>query len=158
MYWYQGTASSRVIGELQAVFSSSFRGVFSTAIHLSQVFFVKIQKQPFRVEVFLRKGVLKICSKFTGEYLFRSLISIKLLCNFIKITLQHGYSPVSLLHIFRAPFYKNTPWGLLLKIVNDVLSFNYIRKTSFKDTWQCLTYASIISTCTLCSKNRSTIE
>ena len=29
-------------------------------------------------EVFLRKGVLRICSKFTGEHLCRSVISIKL--------------------------------------------------------------------------------
>ena len=32
-------------------------------------------------EVFLGKGVLKICSKFTGEHPCRSVISIKLLCN-----------------------------------------------------------------------------
>ena len=30
-------------------------------------------------EVFLRKGVLKICSNFTGEHPYRSVISIKLL-------------------------------------------------------------------------------
>ena len=45
--------------------------------------------------VFLRKGVLKICSKFTVEYPCRSVISIKLLCNFIEITLQHGCSPAA---------------------------------------------------------------
>ena len=33
-------------------------------------------------EVFLGKVVLKICSKFTGEHPCRSVISIKLLCNF----------------------------------------------------------------------------
>ena len=32
-----------------------------------------------RPEVFLRKGVLKICNKFTGEHPCRSVISIKLL-------------------------------------------------------------------------------
>ena len=32
-------------------------------------------------ELFLGKGVLKICSKFTGEYPCRSVISVKLLCN-----------------------------------------------------------------------------
>ena len=32
-------------------------------------------------EVFLRKGVLKKCSKFTAEHPCRSAISIKLLCN-----------------------------------------------------------------------------
>ena len=58
--------------------------------------------------VFLVKGVLKICSKFTGEHPCRSVISIKLLCNFIEITLRHGCSPVKLLHIFRTPFTKNT--------------------------------------------------
>ena len=34
-----------------------------------------------RPEVFLRKGVLKLCSKFTGERPCRSAISIKLLWN-----------------------------------------------------------------------------
>ena len=43
-----------------------------------------------------------------------SAISIKLLCNFIEITLQHGCSPVNLLHIFRTPFLKNTSGRLLL--------------------------------------------
>ena len=38
-----------------------------------------------RPEVFLGKGVLKICSKFTGEYLSRSVISRKLQSNFIEI-------------------------------------------------------------------------
>ena len=36
------------------------------------------------------------------------------LLNFIEITLQHGCSPVNLLHIFRTPFYKNTYRELLL--------------------------------------------
>ena len=55
-------------------------------------------------EVFLRKGVLKLCSKFTGEHPCRSAISIKLL-----------YYPANLLHIFRTPFLKNTYGRLLLK-------------------------------------------
>ena len=38
------------------------------------------------------------------------------LCNFIKITLQHGCSPVNFLHIFRTAFPKNTSGGLLLSI------------------------------------------
>ena len=36
---------------------------------------------------------LKLCSKFTGRHPWRSAISI---------TLRHGFSPVNLLHIFRA--------------------------------------------------------
>ena len=67
-------------------------------------------------EVLLGKGVLKICKKFTGEYPCRSVILIKLLCNFTKMTLRHGCSFVNLLHIFRAPFPKNNSGGLLLRI------------------------------------------
>ena len=65
-------------------------------------------------DVFLGKGVLKICSKFTGDHPCRSVISIKLLCNFFEITLRHGCSPVTLLYIFRTPFYKNISGRLLL--------------------------------------------
>ena len=65
-------------------------------------------------KVFLWKGVLKICSKFTGEHTCRSAISIKFLCNFIEIALRHGCSPVNLLHIFRTPFPRNTSGRLLL--------------------------------------------
>ena len=65
-------------------------------------------------EVDLRKGVLKICSKFTGEHAYRSVISRKVLCNFIQITHGHGCSPVNLLHIFRTLFYRNTSGKLLL--------------------------------------------
>ena len=74
----------------------------------------KLQRQPLRV--FLRKSVLKIYSKFTGEHPCRSAISRKLLCNFIEIALRHGCSPVNLLHIFRTAFPKNTSKGLLLKL------------------------------------------
>ena len=66
------------------------------------------------LEVFLRKAVLKMCSKFTGEYSCRSLISIKLRCNFIEIALRHGCSPVNLLYIFRKPFPRNTSGWLYL--------------------------------------------
>ena len=66
-------------------------------------------------DVFLRKGVVKISSKFTGEHPCRSAISIKLLCNFIEIALWHGCSALNLLHIFRTPFPRNTSGWLLLK-------------------------------------------
>ena len=82
-------------------------------------------------EMFLRKGVLKICSKVTGEHPCRSAISIKLLCNFIKIALRHGCSPVNLLHIFRTPFLKNTSGWLLLKfdrVLNTPLCYYHLSK------------------------------
>ena len=49
-------------------------------------------------------------------------ISIKLLCNYIEITLWQGCSPVNLLHVFRTHFAKNTSKGLLLFdiILNDI--------------------------------------
>ena len=65
-------------------------------------------------EVFIGKSALKICSKFTGEHPCRSAISIKLQSNFIRITFWHGCSPIKLLRIFRAPFFKNTSGQLLL--------------------------------------------
>ena len=40
----------------------------------------KIKSRSSHPEVFLRKSVLKICSKFTGEHPCRKAISIKLLC------------------------------------------------------------------------------
>ena len=71
-------------------------------------------------EVFLRKGVLKICSKFTGEHPCRTANSIKLLCNFIEIALRNGYPPVDLSHIFRTPFPMNTSGLLLVDRTNKV--------------------------------------
>ena len=38
---------------------------------------------------------------------------------FIEILLRHGCSPVTLLHIFRTPFPKNTSGGLLLLILRE---------------------------------------
>ena len=74
------------------------------------------------LDVFLGKGVLKICTKFKGEHPWRSSISIKLLCNFIEIALRHECSPINLLHIIRTPFLKKTSEWLLLKIVHQILA------------------------------------
>ena len=52
----------------------------------------------------LRNIPPEICSSFTGEHPCWSVISIKLLFNFVEITLQYGCSPVNLLHIVRTPF------------------------------------------------------
>ena len=58
-------------------------------------------------EVFLGKGVPKICSKFTGEQPCQSAILTNLQNSFIEIILKHGCSPVNFLHTFRTPFPKN---------------------------------------------------
>ena len=73
------------------------------------------------LEVFLRKCVLKICSKFTGEHSCQSVISLKLQSNFIEIALQHGCSLVNLLYISRTLFLKNTSGRLLLNepLINE---------------------------------------
>ena len=68
-------------------------------------------------EVFSGKNVLKICSKFTGEHPCRSVDSIKLLRNFIEITLWHRCSPVMLLDISRTPFLQSTFGRQLLTII-----------------------------------------
>ena len=85
-----------------------------------------------RPKVFLGKGVLKICSKFTGEHPCRSAISTKLQSNIIKITLRHGCSPVNLVHIFRTPFLRNTQGWLLLYLVSVVCYFMLLSKNNFQ--------------------------
>ena len=82
---------------------------------------IVLQKQP--LEVFLGKGVLKICSKFTGEHPCQSTILTKFQSNFIEITFRHGCSPVNLVHIFRIPFVKNIFGRLLLVLQHTQDSF-----------------------------------
>ena len=79
---------------------------------LSRVLLMAVIGRNSRPEVFLGKGVLEICSKFTGEH--------PLLCNFIEIALRHGYFLVNLLHIFRAPFPMSTSGWMFLYDVLDV--------------------------------------
>ena len=73
----------------------------------------KLQKE--KLVVFLWKGVLKICSEFTGEQPSRSVISIKLQISFVEITLPTACFPVNFLHIFWTPFHKNAFEVLLLQ-------------------------------------------
>ena len=89
-------------------------------------------------EVFYWKGILKICSKFTGEHPCGSAILIKLLCNFIDIALQHGCSSVNLLHIFRTPFLKNTSGRLLLMFgwVLYIYLEKHLIKLNNKNSWK----------------------
>ena len=76
--------------------------------------------------MFLRKGVPKICSKFTGKHPCRNVISKKLQSNFIEITLRHGCSPVTLLHISRTSFYKNTSGGLFLHRIIITINLKFL--------------------------------
>ena len=78
-------------------------------------------------EVFLGKGVLQLCSKWTGKHPCRSAISIKLLCSFIEIIPLCGFSPVNLLHIFRTPFPRNTSRWLLLSVTTNHSSNHIIK-------------------------------
>ena len=77
----------------RAIYSSSFFFNVKVGMPWNLPSEVAIQSP----EVFLEKSVLKICNKFTGEHPCRSVISIKLLCNFVETTLRHGCSPVILL-------------------------------------------------------------
>ena len=82
------------------------------------LYFVDAMRTSYHIsspKAFLGKGDLKICSKCTGKYPCRSATSIKLPCNFIEITLWHGFSSVNLLPIFRKLFPKNNSRVLLLK-------------------------------------------
>ena len=86
--------------------------------------FVSIQTQPSR-------GVLKKRSPQNMHQIYRkfqSLISIRLLWNFIEIILEHGCSPVNLLLIFRTPFHRNTSGELFLSI--------YIFPQKFSMVWR----------------------
>ena len=74
---------------------------------------MKLRSSP--PEVFLGKGILKICSKFTTEHPCRSAILTKLESIFIEIAQGQGCSPVNLLHIFRTPVPKKTSGGLHLE-------------------------------------------
>ena len=65
----------------------------------------KLHVRSNRPELFLGKVVLKICKKFTGESLCRSVIQKSCFAN---------CSPVNLQHIFETLFPKSTSGRLLL--------------------------------------------
>ena len=102
--WYLGSGS-------QCSQRFSKKAIGCSEFWVDSVSWIFYQIPPIRSnrpEVFLGKGVLKICSKFTGEYPRRSAILITLLYNFTEIALRHRRSPVNLLHILRTCFLKNT--------------------------------------------------
>ena len=90
------------------------------SLHASKQLPLFKKKKKFRSrhpDLFLRKGVLKICSKFTWEHHCQSAISIKFLCNFLTIAFGLGVrSPVNLLHIFRTPFLRTALGGCFWKL------------------------------------------
>ena len=67
--------------------------------------------------MFLQKGALKICSKFTGEHPGRSVIQKN--C----FAIWHGCFPLNLLRLFRTPFPKNTSGRLLLPVRNPRVDY-----------------------------------
>ena len=97
----------------------NFRGIFRTLSSTHDgAFWENISRIGSLPEIFLEKGVLKICSKY-AEYPCQSVISIKLQSNFIEITPRHGCSLLNLLHIFRTAFLQNTCGGLLLLMTKN---------------------------------------
>ena len=101
--------------------------------------------------MFTRKGILKICSKFTGEHPCRIVISRQLLCNFMEIVLLHGCSLVNLLHILRTPLIKNTCARLLLNMLNVIEALHI---SLHKSATECsmlaeVNYVSLVTKCKL---------
>ena len=82
--------------------------------------------------MFFRKRALKICSKFTGEHLCSSVISMYLQYIFAEMKLLHVRFPVNLPHICKKLSYKNTCGGLFLKLQKQMqekqptFDFNHI--------------------------------
>ena len=101
------------------IFNEYFQVTHFYFIHILSLFiaffwrFYMTSKSCFQIKLFFMDVLLFLR---TGEHPYQSVISIKLLCNFIKIALRHGCSPVYLLHIFRTPFLKKTSGRLLLKL------------------------------------------
>ena len=86
----------------------------------------KLQKKPASGD--FSKRCSKISIKCTGGHPCWSVISIKLLCNFIEIALPHEFSTVNFLDIFRTAFYNNTFGGLLLKLKCLKVNFTLIHE------------------------------
>ena len=90
-------------------------------INTSYLLFTFLMFRSISPEVLVYEGALNICSKIAGQHPCGSVVSIiKLLGNSMEIILPDGHFPVNLLHILRAPFYKNTFEGLLLYITSRV--------------------------------------
>ena len=78
------------------------------------------------LEVFLGKGVLKICSKFTGEHPCRSAISIKLQRNFSKNTsgwLLLFWFYVSKFQVFFLTHFMPRPLSILSENIRNLFPY-----------------------------------
>ena len=88
--------------------------------HLKKVY----QKQPSR-------GILRNRCSENIQQIYRRTRMSKLRSKFIEITLRRGCSPVTLLHIFRTVFPKNTSgWVLLVyfKKLMDALDAKWLQQ------------------------------
>ena len=90
--------------------------------------------------MFFEKGVLKICSKFTGEHTCRSVISIKFICKFIEIALWHGRSPVEE-HIRTAASASSSQGGNVLFLAKEKKLLRYPYKIAKSVCMKYLTLA-----------------
>ena len=67
----------------------------------------------------------------------------KLQFHFIKIAPQDGCSPVNLMDVFQTVFYRNSPWGVLMKFIykinifsfNSILVYSWLGKTQNIETY-----------------------
>ena len=95
--------------------------------------FHEIKDKSSPPEWLLSQGVLKIYNKLTEEYPCWSVISVKLLWNFIEIAHWYGFSPIILRHIVRTTFYKKIYGWLLLKgLCNRIGSIMLLTNESLK--------------------------
>ena len=123
-FWYSMVFCSRFIFEcfvpnirllLHSIVTSSNIQLLQTRFHCVDIFFIKFRfyeaftvvKRNSHTKVFLGKGVLKICSKFTGGHPCWNLISIKFVLLQICCIFSEHFS-------LRTPldgcFWINNPW------------------------------------------------
>ena len=63
-------------GRIYGILEQHWRGWFTVLSFMQRKYFLFSRSSC--TEVFLRKGILKKCSKFTGEHAYRTVISVKL--------------------------------------------------------------------------------
>ena len=95
--------SLSLVREVSVKFSVEISSVFSFLCFYWKMLAKQIRC--IRPEAFLRKDVLKICSKFTGERPCRNAISIKLQGTLIEISLRDGW----ICNIFSEQLFLKTP-------------------------------------------------